>query len=92
MTLAARLVRQTGATPILAWGERLPRGRGYVIHVLPFDETLGEDGDGAQAESAAAVNRAMERLIRQRPQQYLWAYHRYTPPRVDGLALEALAR
>jgi KDO2-lipid IV(A) lauroyltransferase len=80
MTLAARLVRQTGATPLLAWGERLPRGRGYVVHLARFDEPLPEVDD-AQAESAAVVNRAMERLIRQRPQQYLWGYDRYKTPR-----------
>lgn len=33
MTLAARLVQQTGATPLLAWGERLPRGGGFRLHV-----------------------------------------------------------
>ncbi len=76
MTLAARLTQQTGAVPLLAWGERLPRGRGYVVHVSAFDEPLPE-GALVQAESAAAVNRAMEGLIRQCPQQYLWGYHRY---------------
>jgi KDO2-lipid IV(A) lauroyltransferase len=25
----------------------------------------------------------MERLIRQRPQQYLWGYHRYKQPRAN---------
>ena len=79
MTLAARLVQQTGAVPLAAWGERLPGGAGYVVHVSVFDEALGSD-PSAQAESAAVVNRAMERLIRQRPQQYLWGYHRYKTP------------
>ena len=36
-------------------------------------------GDGAAA--AAAINRAMEGLILQCPQQYLWGYHRYKEPR-----------
>ncbi len=80
MTLAARLVLQTGAVPLLAWGERLPRGAGFTVHVRAFDETLPAD-PRAQAESAAAVNRAMQRLIAQCPQQYLWGYHRYKPPR-----------
>jgi len=79
MTLAARLVQQTRAVPLIAWGERLPGGDGYVVHVSAFDEPLPADAT-AQAESAAAVNRAMERLIRQRPQQYLWGYHRYKSP------------
>jgi len=80
MTLAARLVLQTGATLLLTWGERLPHGRGYVVHFSAFDESLSADA-GAQAESAAAINRAMEKLILQRPQQYLWGYHRYKAPR-----------
>ena len=81
MTLAARLVQQTGAALLLIWGERLPRGRGYAIHVSQLDEALPSGDAAAQAESAAIVNRAMERLIRQCPQQYLWGYNRYKRPR-----------
>lgn len=77
MTLAARLVHQTGATLLLTWGERLPGGAGYVQRFFPFPETLPADA----AESATAINRAMEGLIRQRPAQYLWGYHRYKAPR-----------
>ena len=80
MTLAARLVQQTGATPLLIWGERLARGAGYTVRVSALDEALPES-DPAQAESAAIINRAMERLIRQCPQQYLWGYNRYKQPR-----------
>jgi KDO2-lipid IV(A) lauroyltransferase len=80
MTLAARLVQQTGATPLLIWGDRLPRGAGYTVRVSALEEPLPAD-DAAQAESAAVINRAMERLIRQCPQQYLWGYHRYKTPR-----------
>ena len=80
MTLAARLVQQTGATPLLIWGERLPRGAGYTVWVSALGETLPET-DAGQAESAAVINRAMERLIRQCPQQYLWGYNRYKQPR-----------
>ncbi|MEO7009068.1 MAG: lysophospholipid acyltransferase family protein, partial [Caldimonas sp.] len=79
MTLAARLVQQTGAVPLAAWGERLAGGAGYAVHVAAFAEALPAD-PAAQAESAAVVNRAMERLIRQRPEQYLWGYHRYKAP------------
>lgn len=87
MTLAARLVQQTGATPVLVWGERLPCGRGFIAHFVPFDEELPADAT-AQAESAAAVNRAMERLILRRPEQYLWGYHRYKQPRVIDAAMD----
>jgi Kdo2-lipid IVA lauroyltransferase/acyltransferase len=77
MTLSARLAIQTGATILLAWGERLSWGRGYVIHVLPFNEALQTDVE----QAAAQLNRAMERLILQAPGQYLWGYERYKTPR-----------
>ncbi len=80
MTLAARLVQQSGAELLLTWGERLPDGAGYVVRYLPFGEALPDDPQ-AQAESAAAINRAMERLILASPGQYLWGYHRYKAPR-----------
>jgi len=83
MTLAARLVQQTGAVPLLVWGERLPRGAGYAVRFSSFDEVLPADAS-AQAESAAVINRAMERLILERPQQYLWGYNRYKQPRVTA--------
>jgi KDO2-lipid IV(A) lauroyltransferase len=82
MTLAARLAQQTGAVPLTIWGERLPGGAGYRVRIAPLPEPLPADGD--QAESAALVNRAMESLIRQCPQQYLWGYHRYKRPRASA--------
>ncbi|HET7792954.1 MAG TPA: lysophospholipid acyltransferase family protein [Rhizobacter sp.] len=86
MTLAARLVQQTGAELLLAWAERLPRGDGYVLRFFPFSDELPADD---AAESAARINRAMERLILQCPQQYLWGYHRYKAPRQQDAAAEA---
>lgn len=82
MTLASRLVQQTGAAWLLIWTERLPRGAGFVVHVSRPDQPLPaatSDGAGQQAD-AALVNRAMESLIRQCPGQYLWGYHRYKSP------------
>jgi len=82
MTLAARLVQQTGAELLLTWAERLPRGAGYVQRFSSFHEELPADA----AESARRINRAMERLILQCPQQYLWGYHRYKSPRAQAPA------
>lgn len=88
MTLAARLVQQTGAVPLLVWGERLRAGRGFTVHFMPLEETLPQDAK-ALGESAAVINRAMERLILQCPQQYLWGYHRYKQPReADDVGIE----
>jgi len=83
MTLAARLAQQTGALPLLIWGERRRGGAGYTVRFSPLPEPLPADA-ADQAESAAVVNRAMEALIRQCPQQYLWGYHRYKSPRAGS--------
>lgn len=80
MTLAARLAHQPGATLLLLWCERLLWGRGYVIHVSEPQEAIPSPQAPA-AESAAFINRCMERLILQRPEQYLWGYNRYKPGR-----------
>ncbi|MCW5610226.1 MAG: lysophospholipid acyltransferase family protein [Rubrivivax sp.] len=78
MTLAARLVQQTGAAVAVLFTERLPRGAGYVVRALPLPEPLPEGDDTA---AAASVNRSMEAVIRLAPSQYLWGYHRYKQPR-----------
>jgi KDO2-lipid IV(A) lauroyltransferase len=77
MTLSVRLASQTGATVLLAWGERLSWGRGYIVHVGPLGETLSSDLPTAIAQ----INTAMEALVRQAPGQYLWGYARYKAPR-----------
>lgn len=87
MTLAARLAQQTGAQVLLIWGERLPRGRGWCVHISQPPAELqgllatGRETEADPAQSAAAINRAMEALILQRPEQYLWGYHRYKEPK-----------
>lgn len=80
MTLSTRLAAQTGATVLLAWGERLPSGRGYRVHLRPWSRSEIAPDAGI---AAGQVNAAMEALIRECPQQYLWGYARYKQPRTD---------
>ena len=82
MTLAVRMVQQTGATVLIAWGERLPWGQGYCVHVQPLLDAVGEDTEA----SVASINAALEGLILQCPQQYLWGYERYKYPRQPDAA------
>ena len=79
MTLAARLVQQTGAAVAVLWTERLPRGSGYAVRAMELPVPLPEAA--AEEAAAEAINRSMELVIRQRPSQYLWGYHRYKNPR-----------
>ena len=79
MTLAARLAQQTGAQVLIAYCERLSKGRGFVTHFERLGEPLAEDA----VLAATQINRAMERAIRKCPQQYLWGYARYKRPRAQ---------
>jgi KDO2-lipid IV(A) lauroyltransferase len=79
MTLAARLAQQTGAALAVLWCQRLPHGGGYVVRAQPLAELPPPGAD--EAAAAAAINRSMEAVIRQCPEQYLWGYHRYKAPR-----------
>jgi len=76
MTLAPRLA-DTGATVLLAYAERLPRGEGYHLKLFPLAEPLA----GTAEDKAGQINKALETLIRQCPTQYAWGYNRYKRPR-----------
>jgi len=86
MTLAGRLIQQTGCTPLLLRGERLSKGRGFVVHVQPGPAVGAQETPEA---AATTVNAAMESLIRQAPDQYLWSYNRYKTPRGQDSAAAA---
>ncbi len=86
MTLAARLVMQSGAALIPVRTQRLPGGRGYHLQFLPPVEGL--DGQGAPdlLTAVTRINQANEALILSLPGQYLWAYARYKQPRREAPA------
>ncbi len=67
MTLASKLAEKTGATVLMVFGERLANGEGYEIHVTPVESIATPD----------LLNAAIAKQIAQKPEQYLWRYHRY---------------
>jgi Kdo2-lipid IVA lauroyltransferase/acyltransferase len=75
MTLVSRLQQKTGAPIILIFAERLPRGRGYSMHLRRLAD-LPQD----QTQAAREMNRVMEEVIRAYPAQYLWSYNRHKVP------------
>ena len=70
MTLATKLAEATGATVLLAYGERLAWGKGYNIHIEPL----------LTDPSPQHINDAIEQLVRRKPEQYLWSYRRFKLP------------
>jgi Kdo2-lipid IVA lauroyltransferase/acyltransferase len=74
MTLSGRLAESSGATVLLAYAERLPRGQGYVIRIEPLALDFARP-------VPLQINMALERVIAISPAQYLWSYNRYKIPR-----------
>ena len=75
MVLLPRLAARTGATVLFAFAERLPRGEGFRIHLLPAPEGLA---DADMAVACAALNRGVEQCVELAFTQYQWHYKRYT--------------
>lgn len=75
MTLAARLAERDGVLCFLAYAKRLPRGAGYAIVLRPLPALV------AGESATRRVNRGLEALVRECPEQYLWGYNRYKTPK-----------
>lgn len=75
MTFAAKLAERPGMRCCLAYARRLPRGAGYAITVRAYPPAR------AGESATQRLNRALEALIRECPEQYLWGYNRYKTPR-----------
>jgi Kdo2-lipid IVA lauroyltransferase/acyltransferase len=69
MTLASKLAEKTGATVMIAFGERLANGAGYDVYF-----TATQDG---AINTPALLNKTIEQQIARKPSQYLWSYNRY---------------
>lgn len=74
-TLAGRLASREDVACFLAYARRLPRGAGYDIVLRPLPEKLGDESP------ARRINSALEALVRECPEQYLWGYNRYKTPK-----------
>ncbi len=75
MTLAAKLAAREGVACFVAFGRRLPAGRGYAIVVRRLPPALPGEAPTRR------INRALEALVRECPGQYLWSYNRYKTPK-----------
>ena len=75
MVLLPRLAARTGATVLYAFAERLPRGAGYRIHLLPAPDGLTDPGLGI---ACAALNRGVEACVELAFAQYQWQYKRWS--------------
>jgi len=82
MTLISRLAAKSGATVFMVYAERLPKGKGYHLHIQKTDSALAE---GDEVQKATRLNQAVEQCVLQQPAQYQWAYKRFkTRPEGEG--------
>ena len=74
MTLLAKLARKNQAKVLLTWALRLPKGRGYELHLKPVDILSEQD---FIEQDVALMNKVIEDLVITQPEQYLWNYKRF---------------
>jgi len=75
MTLITKLAERTHSPIIIAYAERLPWGRGYITHIHAVDSEAILNPDPVIA--AGALNKAVEKCVREKPAQYQWIYKRF---------------
>ena len=74
MTLLAKLARRNQAKVILTWAKRLPAGKGFELYLRPI-EILSNSGE--LIDDVELMNQAIEKLVLECPEQYLWTYKRF---------------
>lgn len=79
MTLVSRLARKTGAPVMFGYAARQEanrsgNGRDYQMRWFLAEPAIA---DKDTAVALAALNRAVERCVRELPEQYQWAYRRF---------------
>ena len=74
LTTTSRLARVSGAAVVPFFQMRLPHDEGYLLILCPpLDGFPGED----PKTDAARINRLLEDVIREMPEQYLWVHRRF---------------
>lgn len=74
LTATAKIARMTGAPVIPFYPVRLDHGKGYKLIVLPALESF--PSDDIEADSAR-VNKTIENMVYDCPEQYLWSHKRF---------------
>lgn len=75
MVLLPRIAQRTGATVLFAFAERLPRGQGFRIRILPAPAGLA---DPDLRTACTALNQGVEACVNLAFPQYQWVYKRWS--------------
>ncbi|MFW5825500.1 MAG: lysophospholipid acyltransferase family protein [Marinobacter sp.] len=83
MTLAPKLIARSGAASFTTYAQRLRDGQGFRIVVRPTEPGIDSSDP---VEAVTALNRSVEKCVREVPEQYQWEYKRFrhrTPGEVN---------
>lgn len=71
-TLGLKLAQRTGAAVLFLVAYRVPQG--FSVHITKAPELVST---GDTTDAATAMNKAIEELLRDYPEQYQWTYKRF---------------
>lgn len=74
LTATAKIAKMTGATVVPFYPVRLEHGKGYKLIILPALENF--PSGNIEADSAR-VNKTIENMVYDYPEQYLWSHKRF---------------
>jgi len=74
ITASARLAESSGAAMLPYYPERKKDGSGYILHI---DAPLEDFPSGDELKDASAINRSIEKYVRQFPESYMWIHPRF---------------
>ncbi len=81
-TLPCKLLQQSGARAFMVFAKRLPGTEGYELIIREPDAAIY---DPDLATALAAMNRSIEALVREAPEQYIWNYKRFRRKNQPGM-------
>lgn len=74
LTATAKIAKMTGAAVVPFYPIRLDHGKGYKLIILPALDNF--PSDDIEADSAR-INRIIEKMVYDCPEQYLWSHKRF---------------
>lgn len=74
MTLVSKLLQKSGAKPLITYTERLKDGQGFRLVIRECEPGIA---DADPVVATTALNRSVENVVREAPEQYQWEYKRF---------------
>ena len=74
MTLVSRLLQKSGAHPLMTYSERLKDSHGFRLVIRECEAGIA---DLNPVIATTALNKSIENLVREVPEQYQWEYKRF---------------